>query len=115
MKPLLLAKVVSKEQILLVENNEIIFEDSKIAESLSSFFSNIVKSLKIPEKKPPNDFSFEKVFDTISKVILKYKNHPRILTVGEVCKRKSNKRALLLFSQATRDEILKKKTVFRHK
>ena len=43
MKPFLLDKIVSKEQILLVENEEIISEDSKIAESLNSFFSNIVK------------------------------------------------------------------------
>ena len=48
MKDFLSDKVVSKEQILLVENDKIISEDNKIAESLNSFFSNIVKNLKIP-------------------------------------------------------------------
>ena len=47
-KPFLLDKTVSKEQIFLVENDEIIPEDSKTAESLNYFFSNIAKSLKIP-------------------------------------------------------------------
>ena len=34
-------KIVSKEQIFLVENDEIICEDRKVAESMNSFFSNI--------------------------------------------------------------------------
>ena len=51
-KPFLSDKIVSKEQILLVENDEIISEDSKIAESLNSFFSNIVKNLKIAGYRP---------------------------------------------------------------
>ena len=43
MKPFLLDKTVSKEQSLLVENDEIISEDSKIAESLNFFFSKNYK------------------------------------------------------------------------
>ena len=38
---------------------------------------------------------------------MKYRNHPSILTIGEVCKNKSNKQPLFSFSEATRDEILK--------
>ena len=101
-------KIVSKEQILLVENYEIIFENSKIAESLNSFFSNIVKNLKIPGYRPHNDSLFENVSDLIPKIILKYRNHSSILSIGEVCKNKLNKQPLFSFSQATRDEILKK-------
>ena len=107
MKPFLSDKIVSKEQILLVENEEIISEDSKIAESLNSFFSNIVKNLKIPGYRPHNDSLFENVSDPILQVILKYRNHPSILTIGEVCKNKSNKQPLFSFSEVTRDEILK--------
>ena len=106
-KPFLSDKIVSKEQILLVENEEIISEDSKIAESLNSFFSNIVKNLKIPGYRPHNDSLFENVSDPILQVILKYRNHPSILTIGEVCKNKSNKQPLFSFSEVTRDEILK--------
>ena len=42
-KPFLLDKTVSKEQILLVENDEIIPEDSKTAESLNHFFFKYCK------------------------------------------------------------------------
>ena len=47
-KPFLSNKIISKEQLLLVENDKIISEDRKIAESLNSFFLNIVKNLEIP-------------------------------------------------------------------
>ena len=107
MKPFLSDKKVSKEHILLVENDEIISEDSKIAESLNSFFSNIVKNLEIPGYRPHNDSLFENVSDPILKVILKYRNNASILTIGEVCKNKSKKQPLFSFSQAPRDEILK--------
>ena len=50
---------------------------------------------------------FENVSDLILKVILKYRNHPSVLTIGEACKNKSNKQPLFSFSQATRAEILK--------
>ena len=106
-KPFLSNKIVSKEQILLVESDEIISEESKIAESLNSFFLNIVKNLKIPGYKPHNNFLFGNVSDPILKANLKYRNHSCILTIGEVCKNKTNKQSLFSFSQATRDEILK--------
>ena len=79
----------------------------KIAESLNSFFSNFVKNLKIPGYRPHNDSLFENVSDPILQVILRYRNHRNILTIGEVCMNKSNKQPLCSFSEATRDEILK--------
>ena len=68
--------------MLIVENDEIISEDSKIAKSMYSFFSNIVINLKIPECKPYNDSLFENVSDPILKVVLKYRKYPSILTTG---------------------------------
>ena len=55
MKPFRSYKIVSKDQILLVENYEVISEDSKIAESLNSFFSEIVETLKVPGYRSHND------------------------------------------------------------
>ena len=68
--------------MLIVENDEIISEDSKIAKSMYSFFSNVVKNLKIPECKPCNDSLFKNVSDPILKVVLKYRKYPSILTTG---------------------------------
>ena len=45
-KPFLSDKVVFKEQIALVENNEIISEGSDVGQSSNSFFPKIVKNLK---------------------------------------------------------------------
>ena len=55
MKPFRSYKIVSKDQILLVENDEVISEDSKLAESLNSFFSEIVETLKVPGYRSHND------------------------------------------------------------
>ena len=72
MNPFLSEKIVLKEEILLAEN-EIISEESKIAELLDSFFSNIAKNLKIPGYRPHNDSLFQNVSDLVLKLILKYK------------------------------------------
>ena len=45
-KSFLLDKIVSKDQILLVEKDEIISEDSKICRITKFFFSNIVLIIK---------------------------------------------------------------------
>ena len=47
-KPLLSDESINSEKIYLNENGEVINSDSRTAEVLNEFFSNIVKSLKIP-------------------------------------------------------------------
>ena len=56
--------------------------NSKTAEVLNEFFSNIVKNLKIPEYENLNR-NFQKVKDPVLKAILKYKNHPSIIAIKE--------------------------------
>ena len=85
MKPFFSDKIVSKEHFLLVENDEIVSEESEDTESFNSFF---FKKPNIPVYKPHNDSLFENVFSTILKVILKSRNHLSILTKGEVWKKK---------------------------
>ena len=48
-------KTVKKaKKILLIENNEIISDDHKVAEIFSKYFSQVTDSLDIPEYIPPN-------------------------------------------------------------
>ena len=47
--PLLSNKVVSYEKTPLIENNNIIENDEKAATVLNNFFSNVIKSLNIPQ------------------------------------------------------------------
>ena len=77
-------------------------KDSDVAQTLNSFFSNIVTNLKIPAYADSNS-NLENVSDPIIKLILKYRDHPSILTIGEVCKEKSDN--LFLFTGIDRGNI----------
>ena len=80
LKPSLSDKSCFKEQINLVEKEENLKTDLDIAEVLNTFFGNIVKNLEI------NQYSnFDPVINNVKdptlRVILKYKDHPSILTI----------------------------------
>ena len=48
-KPFLSDKVTSSQKITLIENDKIVKNDDKTARVLNTFFSNIVRDLKIPD------------------------------------------------------------------
>ena len=64
------------------ENGELINSESKSAEELNEFFSNIVRNLKIPEYDNL-DPKFKKVKDPVFKAYLKYKDHPSIISIKD--------------------------------
>ena len=71
---------------------------------MNSFFSNIVTNVKSPAYVDSKS-SLENVADPIIKLILKYRDHPSILAIGEVCKEKSD--SPFLFTGIDKKEILK--------
>ena len=71
---------------------------------MNSFFSNIVTNLKIPAYVDSNS-NLENVADPIINLILKYRDHPSILAIGEVCKEKSD--SPFLFTGIDKEETLK--------
>ena len=79
-KPLLSDKSVHSDKIHLNEIEELINSESKTAEALNEFFSNIVKILNIPEYENLNP-NFENVKEPVLKAILKYKNQPSITAI----------------------------------
>ena len=83
-KPFFSDKVTSSEKINLIEEDETMRNNTDTARVLNNFFSNIVSNLKIPEYSKHDPLS-EFISDLILKYILKYRNHPRILNIGEVC------------------------------
>ena len=83
-KPFLSDKIVSSQKIIQVESDKIISKDSDTAQILNTFFSNIVSNLKIPEYVENNPISGN-IKDPILKLIVKYRNHPSILAIREVC------------------------------
>ena len=97
-KPFLSDKVTSTQK----KNDKIVKNDNDAARILNTFFSNILRDLKIPDY---NNFDpmAENIEESVLKAILKYRNHPRILTIGEVFKKNSQ----FSFKCVDKDEILK--------
>ena len=77
LKPSLSHESFAKEQINLVEKGEILKADLEIAETLNTFFENIVKNLAIEYSN--FDHVINNVKDSTLRAILKYKDHPSIL------------------------------------
>ena len=101
-KPLLSNKVVSNEKIIIVENDKIIENGKQSATVLNNFFSNIIKSLGIPQYKDAEPVG-QSISDPVLKVIIKYRSHPSIKAIKEQC----NTNLYFSFSQIGHDEIMK--------
>ena len=76
-KPSFSDKIVTRDRIHLTENGEVELET---AETLNNFFGNVIKNLMIP-KYSEYDPSIDMVENRTITAILKYRNHPSILTI----------------------------------
>ena len=65
------------KKISLIENNEIISDDHKVAEIFSKYFSQVTDSLDIPEYIPPNK-DFLQIKNPVLRAIEKFKEHPSV-------------------------------------
>ena len=88
MKPLLSDKSRIKDRININENGKTLKTESETAESLNSFFSNIVKNLNISRY---NEFDpvTENIADPTLKAIFKYRDHPSILATQSHCEKET--------------------------
>ena len=83
-KPFLFDKIVPKEKLFLIEKDEIVESYFDTAQSLNTFFSNIVSNFKIAEYGNCVP-TLDNINNPVIKSIVKYINLPTILKVGEVC------------------------------
>ena len=81
-KPFLTNKGDFHKQITLIEGDQIISKDVEIAEKLSKYFENAVKSLDIFECRDTLT-PVDGLKDPIDIAIKKYENHPSILVINE--------------------------------
>ena len=95
---------MSREKVTLIEEDEIHESDINTAQILNIFFSNIVSNLKIVEYVNCDSIS-DKINDPVIKPSVKYRDHPSILKIGEVCNGKLC--SLFSFSHVEKEEILK--------
>ena len=78
-------------------------DDFNTAKVLNTLFSNIDNDLNIAEYSSCEPLA-NNISDTILKCVVKYRNHPSILAIGEVCNK--HRRLPFSFSKINRQEIL---------
>ena len=75
------------KKIILVENDDIISDNSKVAEIMNNYFVNITEDLNIPaiKKNIDNDSNAGTIcMNPMEKIILNYSEHPSILTIKKI-------------------------------
>ena len=70
-----------RSQIKLIENDELIQNDDKVAETLNTFFKNAVSTLDINENSYIVNNESSTILDPVEKAIKKYEIHPSILLI----------------------------------
>ena len=88
-KPLLSDNVAGKDDIHLIENNELVKTDLENAEVLNNIFSNIVQNFDISRYSSDKPL-VSNTNDATLKAILKYRNHASIIAIRNKCKDKGN-------------------------
>ena len=84
-KPFLSDKVSGKDEIHLLENNELVKTDLETPEVLNNFFSNVVQNLDISRISNEEQF-ITSIEDRTLKAILKYRKHPSIVAIRNKCR-----------------------------
>ena len=101
-KPFLSDKGLNKRNITLIEGNDIIRNDTEIAETFNTFFESTVKALDI---NVPTECLNETygITDPIQAIIRKYENHPSIIKINEIIGEDRNK---FVFNNVELNEIM---------
>ena len=81
MKPLFGDKGVTKENIVLVNNEEVISEDTEVAQTFSNFFEKTVDTLGIVENKLLLNNCMENNKKGVEKAIEMFQTHPSIISI----------------------------------
>ena len=83
-KPVFSEKWITNDNIILVDNNLIIYKDDIVAETLNEYFVNMVKNMNIIiDRKLAVNVNIN-VNDHIYQAIKRYKNHPSIVKIKEL-------------------------------
>ena len=88
-KPFFSDKGNLRSQTKLIENDELIQNDNKVAVTLNSFFKNTVSTLDINEKSYIVNNESSTILDPVERAIKKFEIHPSILI-----KKKKKKREM---------------------
>ena len=98
--------VAGKDEVHLIENNELVKIDLETAEVLNNFLSNIVENVDI-SRYSNGEPLVSNTNDATLKAILKYRNHPSIIAIQNKCKDKGNFNFIEVDQKQIEKEILK--------
>ena len=98
--------MAGKDNIHLIENNELVKADLETAGVLNNFFSNIVQNLDI-SRYSNNELLVINTNDATLKAILKYGNHPSIIVIQNKCKDNGSFNFIEVDQKQIEKEILK--------
>ena len=105
-KPFLSDKVSGKDEIHLLENNELVKTYLETAKVLNNFFSNVVQNLDI--SRISNEEQFINYIEVRTlKAILKYIKYPSIVDIRNKCKSKGSFSFVGVDKKEIEKEILK--------
>ena len=82
MKPFLLSKTTSQSKITLVENDEVINDDTRAAETLNSFFTEAVLNLEFQNTKL-HPLCWITMNKDIDRIVEKYQHHPSVTAIKQ--------------------------------
>ena len=103
-KPLFSNKVKAKSTIKLIENDEMVENEIKIAKIFNEYFVNAVKTLGILTEKEKATFT-ENNLSEVEMALKKHKNHPSIIAITKRIKNLSN--SPFSFNFISHDNIVK--------
>ena len=87
----------------LIDKEQIIMIDYNTGKVLNTFLTSIVSNLNIKECQNCEPLA-NNISDLVLKSVVKYRNHPRILAIIEVCNK--HPRLSFTFSKINREKIL---------
>ena len=96
--------ILLREEITLIEEDDIVENRINTARIPNTFFSNIVSNLTIAEYANCDPIS-DNINNLVIKSVVKYRNYLSILKIGEVCNKKQC--SLFSFSHVDKEQILK--------
>ena len=105
-KSLLSDNVAGKDEIYLIENNELTKTDLETSEVLNNVFSNIVQNLDI-SRSSNGEPLVSNTNDATLTAILKYRNDPSIIAIQSKCKDKGSFNFIEVDQKQIETEILK--------
>ena len=82
-----------RSQTKLIENDELIQNDDKVAETLNTFFKNTVSTLDVNEKSYIVNNESSTILDPVERAIKKYEIHPSIPIKKKKKKKKGNEKS----------------------